>query len=153
MLLLLLLGLQLPGRVLSEPVLFRHVHPLAGGQQDLETEGRGEEAEARDVVQQPVARDVVLQSVAVPQTAVAAEAAIVGVPGGWHGRYHRFHCLESAPVCENSFLRYLRDRDPDLQDSHVFEPPGSGSISQRYSGSGSGFGSFPFLIDVLSGLK
>ncbi len=139
MLLLLLLGLQLHGRVLSEPVLFRHVHPLAGGQQDLETEGRGEEAVASDAVQQyvavpqkAVARDVVLQPVAVPQKAVAAEAAVLGVPGGWHGRYHRFHWLESAPVCENSFLRYLRDRDPDLQDSHVFEPHESGSISQRY---------------------
>jgi hypothetical protein len=30
---------------------------------------------------------------------------------------------------------------------HVFGPPGSGSISQRY-----GSGSFPFLIKVLSGL-
>ncbi len=36
-------------------------------------------------------------------------------------------------------------------DPHVFGPPGSGSISQRY-GSGSGYGSFPFL-NVLSGLK
>ncbi len=42
--------------------------------------------------------------------------------------------------------------DPDPQDPHVFEPPGSGFISQRY-GSGSGFGSFPFLINVLSRLK
>jgi hypothetical protein len=38
------------------------------------------------------------------------------------------------------------DTDPDPQDLHVFGPPGS--ISQRY-----GSGSFPFLIDVLSGLK
>jgi hypothetical protein len=37
-------------------------------------------------------------------------------------------------------------------DPHVFGPPGSGSISQRF-GSGSGSGSFPFLINVLSGLK
>jgi hypothetical protein len=42
--------------------------------------------------------------------------------------------------------------DPDPQDPHVFGPPGSGSISQRY-GSGSGSGTFPFLIKVLSGLK
>jgi hypothetical protein len=35
------------------------------------------------------------------------------------------------------------DPDPD-----VFGPPRSGSISQRY-----GSGSFPFLINVLSGLK
>ncbi len=34
-------------------------------------------------------------------------------------------------------------RDPD---PHVFGPPGSGSISQRY-GSGSGYGSFPYLIN------
>ncbi len=33
-------------------------------------------------------------------------------------------------------------------DPHVFGPPGSGSISQRY-----GSGSFSFLIKVLSGLK
>jgi hypothetical protein len=33
---------------------------------------------------------------------------------------------------------------------HVFGPPGSGSISQRY---GSGSGSFPFLIMMLSILK
>jgi hypothetical protein len=38
--------------------------------------------------------------------------------------------------------------DPDPQDPHVFGPPRSGSISQRY-----GSGSFMFLIDVLSGLK
>ena len=31
--------------------------------------------------------------------------------------------------------------DPDSQDPHVFGPPGSGSICQRY-GSGSGSGSF-----------
>ncbi len=40
--------------------------------------------------------------------------------------------------------------DPDPQDPHVFRPPGSGSISQKY---GSGSGSFSFLINVLSGLK
>jgi hypothetical protein len=40
--------------------------------------------------------------------------------------------------------------DPDTQDPHVFGPPGSGSrsISQRYKS-----GPFPFLINVLSGLK
>ncbi len=31
--------------------------------------------------------------------------------------------------------------DPNPPDPHVFEPPGSGPISQRY-GSGSGSGSF-----------
>ncbi len=44
------------------------------------------------------------------------------------------------------------DPEPDPQDLHVFWPSGSGSISQRY-GSRSGSGSFPFLINVLSGLK
>jgi hypothetical protein len=41
--------------------------------------------------------------------------------------------------------------DPYPQDPHVFGPPGSESISQRY-GSGSGSRSFSFLISVLSGL-
>jgi hypothetical protein len=44
------------------------------------------------------------------------------------------------------------DPEPDPQDPHVFQPPRSGSISQR-CGSGSGSGSFPFLINVLSRLK
>jgi hypothetical protein len=44
------------------------------------------------------------------------------------------------------------DPDPEPQDPHVFVPPRSGSISQR-CGSGSGSGTFPFLINVLSGLK
>ncbi len=41
------------------------------------------------------------------------------------------------------------DPEPD-PDPHVFRPPGSGFISQRYR---SGSGSFPCLKDVLSGLK
>jgi hypothetical protein len=49
-------------------------------------------------------------------------------------------------VAAASYLQFsVGDPDP-----HVFGPPGSGSISQRY---GSGFGSFPFLIKVLSELK
>ncbi len=40
--------------------------------------------------------------------------------------------------------------DPDPPDPYVFGPAGSGSVSQRY---GSGSGSFPFLIKLLSGLK
>jgi hypothetical protein len=42
--------------------------------------------------------------------------------------------------------------DPDPQGPHVYGPPGSrsGSINQWY---GSGSGSFPFLISVLSTLK
>ncbi len=44
--------------------------------------------------------------------------------------------------------------DPDPQDQHVFRPSGPDPISQRCgSGSGSGSRSFPFLINVLSGLK
>ncbi len=39
-------------------------------------------------------------------------------------------------------------------DTHVFGHPGSGSISQKYGfESVFGFGSFPFLIKVLRGLK
>ncbi len=45
----------------------------------------------------------------------------------------------------------IQDPKPD---PHVFWSPGSGSISQRCgSWSGSDSGSFPFLINVLSGLK
>jgi hypothetical protein len=40
--------------------------------------------------------------------------------------------------------------DPDPHGPHVFGPSGSGSISQK---NGSGSGSFPFVIKVLSGLK
>ncbi len=40
--------------------------------------------------------------------------------------------------------------DPNRQDPHGFGPPESGSLSQRC---GSGSESFPFLINVLSGLK
>ncbi len=43
----------------------------------------------------------------------------------------------------------VEDLDPG-PDPHVFRPPGSGSISQRYV-SRSGYGSFPFLIKVLTG--
>ncbi len=45
------------------------------------------------------------------------------------------------------------DLDPKT-DPNVFEHPGSGfgTISQRY-GSGSGSGSFPFIIKMLIGLK
>jgi hypothetical protein len=42
-------------------------------------------------------------------------------------------------------LSKVADPDPDPPDPHVFGPPGSGSISQRYgSRSGSGSGSGPF---------
>jgi hypothetical protein len=48
-------------------------------------------------------------------------------------------------------LRLVRSSVGD-PDPHVFGPSGSRSISQRY-GSGSGSGSYPFLINVLSGRK
>jgi hypothetical protein len=49
----------------------------------------------------------------------------------------------------SSSVGYL-DPEPDPHDLHVFGPPGSGFISQSH---GSGFGSFPFLVKVLRGLK
>ncbi len=53
-------------------------------------------------------------------------------------------------VAAASYLQFsVGDQDPEL-DLHVSGPPESGFISQRY---GSGFGSFPFLIKVLSELK
>ncbi len=67
--------------------------------------------------------------------------------------YYRGNIFYTVGFCENNiffyiccvpyFSRSVRDPDP-----HVFGPPGTGSISQRY-----GSGSFPFLIKVLSGLK
>jgi hypothetical protein len=53
-----------------------------------------------------------------------------------------------ASLARLTFILFSSVGNP--QDPHVFGPPGSGSISQRY---GSGSGSFPFLIDVLSGIK
>jgi len=46
----------------------------------------------------------------------------------------------------------VEDPDPELdpQDPQFFGPTGSGSIIDS---GGSGSGSFPFLINVLSGLK
>jgi hypothetical protein len=52
-------------------------------------------------------------------------------------------------LSKNSLSTSVGDPDP-----RVIGPPGSGSISQRYgSASGTGSGSFPFLIKVLSGLN
>jgi hypothetical protein len=45
-------------------------------------------------------------------------------------------------------IRIRVEPDPDQQDPHVFGPPGSGSISQRY-----GSGSFPLLINLSRRLK
>jgi hypothetical protein len=50
----------------------------------------------------------------------------------------------------NSWALEISAGDPDPEDPHVFGPPGSGSISQKY---GSDSGSFPFLKKVLKGLK
>jgi hypothetical protein len=49
------------------------------------------------------------------------------------------------PDLEHYLLSSVGDPNP-----HVLWPPGSGFISHRY---GSVSGSFPFLINVLSGLK
>jgi hypothetical protein len=44
-------------------------------------------------------------------------------------------------------IHFASVEDPDPQDTHVFWPPGSRSICQRYgSGSGAESGSFPFLV-------
>ncbi len=62
---------------------------------------------------------------------------------------------------ELSMRRYLQEGDiisaevrvrGSVPDPHLFGPPGSGSISQRY-GTGFRSGSFSFLIKVLRGLK
>jgi hypothetical protein len=54
-------------------------------------------------------------------------------------------------MCTISHTAYWSVRDPEQDpDPDDFRPPGYGSISQRY---GSGHGSFPFLIKMLSGLK
>ncbi len=66
----------------------------------------------------------------------------------WSYRICISHCKGCQVYVETSIGH------PDPQDPHIFGPPGSGSISQRYGfGSGSGSGSFAFLIKVLSGLK
>jgi hypothetical protein len=75
-------------------------------------------------------------------------------PGAGRQFTHRYHS------CSGTFIRHIiltasrnvisSVGDPDPQEPHVFGPPVSGSISQRY---GYGFGSFPFLSKVLSGLK
>ncbi len=48
----------------------------------------------------------------------------------------------------NTWANTVLTTNTSVGDPHVFGPPGSGSISQSY-----GPGSFPFLIDVLNGLK
>jgi hypothetical protein len=68
----------------------------------------------------------------------------VGVPVG--SRYGTF-----KPIFEMFQMKESSVGNPDPEpDPHVFGTPGSGSICQRC---GSGSGSFPFLINVLSGLK
>jgi hypothetical protein len=61
--------------------------------------------------------------------------------------------VEKAPDADPQHwvsVRFFSVGDPDPQDPHVFGPPGTGSISQRC---GSGSGSLPFLINLLSELK
>ncbi len=51
--------------------------------------------------------------------------------------------------CQNTIIleSSVADPNPDLPDPHVFGPPGSGSISQRYgTGSGSYSGSGSVLL-------
>ncbi len=56
------------------------------------------------------------------------------------------HCGQAQGIVLGWLFTSVGDTDP--QDPHVFGPPGSGSTSQRYVS-----GSFPFPINVLSGLK
>jgi hypothetical protein len=71
-----------------------------------------------------------------------------------HQAVHRYTLLVHRPplVVANlqlsTLLQVTSVGDPDPQNPHVFGPPGSRSINQRYRS-----GSFPFLIKVLSGLK
>ncbi len=59
--------------------------------------------------------------------------------------------VKPLPITNFQFLLSGSVGDPDPEpDPPVFRPPGSRSISQRY---GSGSGSFPFLLTVLSGVK
>ncbi len=51
---------------------------------------------------------------------------------------------------EAAKLKFDRKSSVGDPNPHLFGPPGFGSIIPRY---GSGSGSFPFLIKVLSGLK
>jgi hypothetical protein len=82
-----------------------------------------------------------------------AHAVHVGDGGGQHHQHVHVGCsvperrarLQKKMLCSLSLKPVLR-----IRIRHVFGPPGSGSISQRY---GSGSGSFPFLIKMLRGLK
>jgi hypothetical protein len=68
---------------------------------------------------------------------------------------NHYDVIRIAPLVIENARILISFGDPGLDpDPHVFGPPrsGSGSISQRY-GSGSVPGSFPFLINVLCGLK
>ncbi len=75
--------------------------------------------------------------------------------GGGPGSHQRHR-----KVCEGTKIIYFKfggsvadpHSDPDPPDPHVFGPPGSGSISQRY-GSGSGSGSFYHQANCLAGLS
>ncbi len=83
-----------------------------------------------------------------------AAGAPARLPGLQHGVQHHQQRQELHTPRQVEFLRNIEDNkktsvgepDPDPQDPHVFGPPGTGSISQMY-------GSCPFLINVLSGLK
>ncbi len=67
-------------------------------------------------------------------------------PWACYGYFYIYTCLDDQ---EATNINMLDDPEPD-PDLHVYGPPGSESIGQR---SGSWSESFPFLINVLSGLK
>jgi hypothetical protein len=76
-----------------------------------------------------------------------------GGPVGSGSASHRPEVCRTLQLQRNLFKKGIDVRGKDGvsvgdRDPHVFGPPGCGSISQRY---GSGY--FPFLINVLSGLK
>ncbi len=82
---------------------------------------------------------------------VVGQVATASYPAVWPqdgGRSTIGYYIWCKMVAAASYLQLsVEDPDPEL-DPHVFRPPGSGSMSQRY-----GSGSFPFLIKVLSEAK
>jgi hypothetical protein len=75
-------------------------------------------------------------------TTVSSALSPAGIGSDWPRQENR---------CDEEPQSSVPDPEPD-RDPRVLGPPGSGSISERY-GSGSGYGSLPFLINVLNGLK
>jgi hypothetical protein len=63
----------------------------------------------------------------------------------------QYSAASQISAVDKSIVSYsVPDPDPDPPDPHVFGPPGSGSICQRYgSGSGSGSGSFCHHVKIV----